>query len=299
MPYCSYCGYVVEADARFCDRCGKPTNLQHLAPSAVPAAAPNASPYASPYANPYAAPSPIQQQARTRTESLYEINRIVEYFGRKQPQYEELSQCFQKIDYFKNTNSRIVEPISGTKSTVPFYVTGGICIWLALLSLIIGAMIKTNAYSHNDGLAYFLFFLAAGLVAGGIVLMNMGAKVSSHNSKLYKEKREAILKQYTDRLYALSEEIYYHYQNYGYCAVGLEYTFPSTLQRIKNNIDFGRADTIKEAISVMLMDAHLSEMQLQASITSQAAVLAAQSAASAARSSRATAILMGASILFR
>jgi len=116
----------------------------------------------------------------------------------------------------------------------------------------------------------------------GIFLLSIGNKKNHLFIQEYNEKKASFLKQYEDRRDALAEELNNHYMNYGYCPVAASYTNPQILTLIREPIDLGRADTIKEAINVMIQDSHNSEMELQAQ-------MAAQAAASAARSSKATA----------
>ena len=62
----------------------------------------------------------------------------------------------------------------------------------------------------------------------------------------------------------------------------MEYTNPRITQVIYNVIRQGRADTPKEAINVMLQDAHRSEMELIAAQTAAAAHSASRSSGVAA-----------------
>ena len=78
------------------------------------------------------------------------------------------------------------------------------------------------------------------------------------------------------------EELYQYYLNYGYCLVSAEYTNPSNLLAILHTIESGRADTIKEAINILVEDAHRNNMEALATQTAVASAAAARGATAAA-----------------
>lgn len=67
-----------------------------------------------------------------------------------------------------------------------------------------------------------------------------------------------------------------------HCLIGAEYTNPKVITQLANIFRAGRADTIKEAINVLLDDAHKSNVELQAQLSAQAARQAANGAKTAA-----------------
>ncbi len=97
-------------------------------------------------------------------------------------------------------------------------------------------------------------FLGAliGFVIPGSAMIFGGIMMKVKNRKNY---------QYFQNEYArLSQELYDHYVSYPNCPVGPEYANPEILEIILGVLQSGRADTIKEAINLLINDAERSEM---------------------------------------
>ena len=77
---------------------------------------------------------------------------------------------------------------------------------------------------------------------------------------------------------ALSMEIVEHYEAYGYCHVGLQYTREKILKEICKNIEDGRCSTIDVALNIMLDDEDKKSMQQQAEEILKASERAANAA---------------------
>lgn len=91
------------------------------------------------------------------------------------------------------------------------------------------------------------------------------------------------IKKMEERQTQVLYEIIDHYNELSYCPIGVEYTDPQSLESIRSIVYAGRAETIKEALNIMIDDIHKSNMET-------AAFVAAQSAYSAAKSSRVAAV---------
>lgn len=79
----------------------------------------------------------------------------------------------------------------------------------------------------------------------------------------------------------IENQLEVYYRDYGYCPIGIEFCDPDIIKSLADVVRTGRADTIKEAINVLLDDAHKTTMEMEARFTSQAAgTTAAFSAAS-------------------
>lgn len=272
MPYCSSCGAQFNSGESFCMKCGKPVDGKSVV--SVISHEPS-----------------IAQQENNRKASLVEINRMITYFGQKQAQYDEYDDCSEKIAYYSDPRSRVQES-GGTGK--PFKIFGIIMTAVGgvntLWSFVGVAALLSSSYSDSAGSAILGLLFFAAILAGGIALLVTGIKKSNNYSQNSKNERARLLSYYEDRYDKLAEELNTHYMNYGYCAVAASYTNPKILTLIREPIYLGRADTIKEAINVMIQDSHNSEMELQAS-------LAAQSAASAARGAKAAAFFSAASFI--
>lgn len=90
--------------------------------------------------------------------------------------------------------------------------------------------------------------------------------------------KEGLLNYYQNRYKQLSEELDAHFKNYGYCPVAESYTNPKILREIREPINIGRADTIKESMNLLVQDAHNAEMESHAAATANSARNAARGA---------------------
>jgi len=132
----------------------------------------------------------------------------------------------------------------------------------------------------------FITFIAgvessAGAAIAGIIILLVGGLMIF----LYANKKASVKKrieQETDRICQIADELTAHYKNYGYCTVGMEYTNPKILQQMGNLIRQGRADTPKEAINIMIEDAHRTDMEMMQMETMRAARAASRGSAVAA-----------------
>ncbi len=132
--------------------------------------------------------------------------------------------------------------------------------------------------------AFFFYILAAGFVALFILQMK------KNKDKLAAAKA---------RQDALGNELAEYYNDYGYCAVGMEYTKPATLMAIYDLIRKGRASTPGDAINIYLADLEQAEMhRLQAEATA-AAKETAENSRQAAKSARKAASYSSASFWFK
>lgn len=265
MPYCSKCGSVLNADDMFCSGCGSRVNgdkSKDLTTVSEKA-------------------SPIAIQEKTRTESIEEMNRMIQYFGQKQQQYDEYDDCVEKINYYSNPNS--IVKVSGNRGTTQ--ITIGIV--MVCLTLFFGGFPALfslfalgGSYDISSPLAILFFFTA--FMVGGVVLVVLGVSKNSEYSRLVRQERANLLSKYDERLTELANELQIHYKKYGYCATGPSYTNPKILSKLNELLALGRADTIKEAINLMHQEAHNAEMELQAAMTARSAESAARGANTAA-----------------
>ena len=249
MSYCYSCGSVLGVNDKFCNNCGAAAASQ-LVPQEY---------------NPVPA-----QQDYGRKGALVEINRLIEYFGVKQAQYDEYDVCSENLSYLENPRAHVnVRGIIGGK---PFIIIGAVLLGIGVN---FGAIASSLNSGEMLGTCVLLSLFGAGSLAAGIVL------TVTYNKKLRDTRNNLILQNQT-RFNQLVDELSEYYKAYGYCPMSPEYTNPKILNKIRDIIWSGRADSIKEAINILHQDAHNSEMELQASLTARSAASAARGANTAA-----------------
>lgn len=257
--YCPNCANQINDGVAFCNRCGAQVRANNIYPAGNVI-------------------SPLAYAERTRTENISEIYRMITYFGKKQAEYDEYDTCRENIAYLSNPRNRI--RVKGVGSTAGFFVSGILLIQLPELFILFVTTYFEKTSSITGVFIYLAFCIAAVIL--GIGLIVAGVIVLGRNNRKLSEYRRSMIASNERRFDELADELSYYYQEYGYCATGPFYTNPRILMKIKDNIELGRADTIKESINILHMDAHNSAMELQAQLTTRAAASAAQSARTAA-----------------
>lgn len=264
MSYCVKCGSLMRDDDKFCVSCGTP----------LATAAPVSPVINQTMAPVYAPVSSLNQQERVRTDTLSELNRMINYFSLKQQQYDEYDKCSENIDIFSNPRARI--NVKTGLDGKPFIIAGAICAGVFMSFTYIALMLA--GYTKNYGVPLLLFFITS-LGIGSLVF---GIIRNTKNNRIRNNYRLNMLSQNETRFAELANELSIYYQNYGYCPTGPSYTNPKILQKLRELVYLGRADTVKEAINIMHLDAHNSEMELQAANAARSAASAARGANTAA-----------------
>lgn len=171
----------------------------------------------------------------------------------------------EQYDQFEKVSEEVMD-----RSTRSF---GG---WIgaAIISLLIGIFSE----------AAFFYVLAVAFVAGFI---------------LFKKQNKDKLAIVTARQTELKNELEKHYEEYGYCSVGFEYTRPSTLEALYDLIRKGRVTTPGDAINTYLADKQQEEiLRLQQEAT-DAAKETAKNTKKAAKQAKRAANYAGASFWFK
>lgn len=132
--------------------------------------------------------------------------------------------------------------------------------------------------------AFFFYIAAVAFVALSIVL-----------KKKNKEKLAAA----TERQEKIGQKIQAYYEEYGYCAVGMEYTKPTTLKALYDLIRKGRASTPGDAINIYLADLEQAEMRRLQEEATAAAKETAKNTKKAAKNAKKAAGYASASFWFK
>lgn len=198
----------------------------------------------------------MQAAANQRSESIEEINKMIAHFSKKSNEYKEYDNLISNI------------PRLQRRKAVALLVWG-----------IIFTIISSIILMLSGGATFGVVLLVIGiLMIIGQILIN----VSRRNR----------LNESYHRLSIVSEELFNHYNAYGMCLLGPEYTNPEILTRIKETILGGRADTPKEALNVLLDDMHKSNVEALSRVN-------AVNSAAAARGARASAVFAAASFFLK
>ncbi len=276
--YCQKCSKQIDDNSKFCVYCGAPVNSNQ-------AVSVQNSPYAVnnvPLGMPAGAQGYVGgfNRGNLREQEINEVRKMLNYFSLKTEQYNEYDSVCREFLRLKS-GRRIAAIAWGCILTI----AGGILTGFAIIS----AFSKLfNGYFNSAASTFLIALLTAVfLVLPGILLIMLDKK------KIRVEYNQQ-LTYYTNRYYDLSDELYNHYLNYKNCPIGPEYTNPSNIQVILDTIVSGRADSTKEALNVLVEDAHRNRMENYAAQAAQYAQQAAKQAGRAAAASNVGAIFSAA-----
>ena len=273
MPFCSKCGAQIVAGDKFCDSCGSPVEVTATAPVNAPAYAP--------------VPS-VEQLESVRQASIIEVDKLIQYFGQKKPQYDEYDDCCKKFSYYSNPRSSVVVSSGSGRLLLIFglilTIGGGTFSFYSIVVILalIQTLSKGDTLTSGELEIIIVFMIPLfALIAGIVLLILRGKKRRAYAGKV-QSKREEILAYYAERCVALANELTTHFLNYGSCPVEAAYTNPGVLMLIRGPLIVGRAYTINDAINVMIFDSNRSGMDMQALLAARSAPCLARGTNSAA-----------------
>lgn len=176
------------------------------------------------------APAPVMdfqaQKNAVRQSEISALSNALQHFAQKRDEFTEYDCVCELVNHYSH----------GAKSSL--LVWGCIITAFGLLAMLSGPEALV-------GCLIALVVPGAAMIFGGIMM-------KKKNRKNYK---------YFQNEYArLSQELYDHYVSYPNCPVGPEYANPEILEVILGVLQSGRADTIKEAINLLINDAERNEM---------------------------------------
>ncbi len=243
MAFCSSCGSSLLEGVAFCSSCGARVG----APDGM-----DTLPYQMPAGN------MVNAQAIARQQSMDEMKRTLDYFMVKKVQYDELDATSARIDVLKRYNPAGL-------------LVWGILFGIPAVGLIIAGLC---CFLAQWPLAWAIFGPGLGCAPFSAMFISIYVGLTTK----YKKELVSRIERYNELVVELDE----YYKAFGYCVVGEEYSNPSILLKIYDVIRAGRADSAKEAINVLLDDAHKTQMELNSLIAASAANKAAKSAGVAA-----------------
>lgn len=246
--YCSRCGAFVGEGRDFCANCGTGV-YNHTGYSRI-------------------------DRINMRAAEIEDLDHMIDYFGQKQDLYDEVADCEKNVEYYSNPNV-VFSGFTGR----PLKVMGLIHTIISGILFFITAMVGMVVDNIYVNIIVALLTLS---VVAGVILIVAGVKKSNRFYLNSNFKKAVIVKENKLRIVELQSELYEHYENYGYCCIGFEYSNPLLLNVIRNTIISGQADSIKEAINILKQDERFSNLETLVSQTAESAAAAAVAAERAA-----------------
>ena len=213
--------------------------------------------------------SALSADASMRQASIDECKKMIQYFDQKTATCKEYDRVTQSVALGR----------SHLHNLLLFFIIPWAAFGVFLLA-------KSGDLSVSSKITYFqgvllwvgfvslVFLLPPGLLTWWYAALNKRSK---------RKFGELLLQQSL-----LANEIVEHYNAYGYCHVGLEYTRVEILRNLLDKLELGRCKTIADAINITLDDAYKRDMQLQGEAILAAANRAADAAEEAATAAKAS-----------
>ena len=225
--FCPYCGQSLTDDASFCIFCGNMLpSVGKTLPAVRPVDGTRISSGDSVPSGSYLGRDHEYRESRkaVREGELQSLTEVYDYFVRKSDRFEAYDRACAQVEHYSR----------GASSAM--LIWGCIVSSLAAMMMIYSA---SEGSFEDDFLSFLFLLLIPGLlmIAGGILLKVNCAR------KLARFRQEQT---------ALAQELSDYYLAYPDCPVGPEFTNPDTLMALLNTIRSGRADTIKEALNLMV-----------------------------------------------
>lgn len=235
MSYCMKCGSRMPDEAIYCSVCG--AEMNNPATLAI-------IPDREMQTQDDQLLEPFQKSLIERRREILETEKLVRYFSQKKYLFDEYDGKCGDLLRLKKGVSKI------------HIMLGSICLGIGFLILLVTVIIWSTlrfeiAYTtlSQGGPLFFV---------GGIFLVFGVIEYVMHLSKQLKLKNEAHALE--NRLRAIGGELNDYYKGYNACQVGFEYTNPAVLQKIGYVLRMGRADSIKDALDILIEDARKTNM---------------------------------------
>lgn len=210
-----------------------------------------------------AAENSNQPRMKTRNSELMELERMIRYFSQAADDYAEYDRLSTVIDrYAKGKHHALL-------------------VW-GIIIAVLGVFIFSTTSSQMNNAQKGAIALAS-LIPGAAMIVGY---------VFYARNFDRTITRAIEQQNEIAERLLAHYQDYGLCSVGAEYTNPANLSAIRDTIHSGRADTIKEAINILVEDAYRYNMQ-------QIAAQTARNTAAAARGAKASAVFSAANFFLK
>lgn len=201
------------------------------------------------------------QKSAARQSELRVLDSLIMHFSQKQEQYDNYDIACEAVSHYGR----------GARK--------GAIIWGAILAVIGFILLLSDAAPVSVSL---LLLLLPGLfmLFGGIMMQVANKKNYQHALNAWQQ---------------LSDDLCAHYAAYPNCPVGPEYSNPQILRALRNTLQSGRADTIKECLNLMIADANQRAMENYLNEIQHNVEQIQRNAEQSARANTASAIFLAAS----
>lgn len=225
--FCVKCGTQLPDGASFCSTCGCDINATSMNESSTSVVDFNAQML---QAQQIQAQQYQMQKNGIRQSEIDSLSRAYAHFNLKHSTFQEYDKVSERLNYYSR----------GARSAL--------IVWGAIITTFSLFFALGVANQEIPFLVFAMFFFP------GVAMITGGIMMKVNNKKK--------CRWYESEYIRLAQELNDHYNAYPQCPVGAEYANPEILKVIMGVLNSGRADTIKEAINLMIAEVNQAEMTL-------------------------------------
>lgn len=235
MKFCTKCGTQMEDDVNFCPKCGTASNPTNQVVNVE---------------------SKTEVSEKNTSSIVAKLKELHSYFSEIENAYNIFDNgigIINDAEWRKTVNKRYKMSVAGI-----------IC-WI-LTAIFILQCIKTFGGIFIYSGATTKFFLSLFL---GVITVSFAITFSIYG-KGFKNHKKA-LDFYDNNVPIAQKQIQEHYAKLEDCPLGIDYTSPSTIERLVYYLNSHRADSLKEAINVLEDERHKANVENTLAATRKAA----------------------------
>ena len=196
---------------------------------------------------------PSFMQKFLRDENLKELDKLIEYFEKKQQLYDDIENAKITISDTEGVSLQELPTTNGLiiRIIVVGWILFGIGAIFGFAFFLVGLI---DIFEGSVGSGFLLVLASVGSIAPGLLIALFGIK---QRQKFYDEynrvkENNDLARKRTNakgKLTTITAELTAYHKKYKDCEVRLADSNPKVLKELRNIIRSGNADTIKEAVS--------------------------------------------------
>ena len=236
MKFCTKCGTQMEDDVNFCPKCGTATNS------------------ANQVVNVESKSEVFEKDSSSIVEKLKELH---SYFS-------EIGNAYNIFD----NGIGIINDAEWRKTVNKKYKGSIICLSISVVIVLFFGIFAIISAIQDDWFAFGLSILCGGELAIALVIACLLVGLI-YIIKYSKHKK--VLDFYDKNVPIAQKQIQEHYAKLENCPLEIDYTSPSTIERLIYYLNSHRADSLKEAINVLEDERHKANVENTLAATRKAA----------------------------
>ena len=191
--------------------------------------------------------SVVNQIEVTKTRDIAQGNILLDKLNDCKNYFSQISNLYD----FHRIGSNLINNTAWLKKVNSKFTEGIICLLLGVITFI-----PTIKYIIENEWVPLIFLWE--VVIAEIVFAIVGGVIT-----LIYKKHKSTIAFYQEKLPVIDRKIAEHYNSYTNCPISIEYSDPTTIEKIISYLHSGRAESLKEAINVYEDECHKEQMMTE------------------------------------